>query len=571
MSYRTEIDRLLATMPSDWKAQWAGARSQLRALDYDAAALPDVDDAMQALYLTAGGNESGDPIKGPIPVPAAVRDEAMRALRMAHKHNYGAWNFIGIARAIQLAVVPSIGVKSVDRMRAFFTRHQKDATAPHFGDNQKPSRGYLAHLVWGGDAAKQWVNDMKRQVRRNAAKRKNPLSDAELAHVQDVVASGKLKDKNFTLAAIQQRVADADELMPLFKKMLEKAKNGISGAQNSYIKMDRKKAPSISRKMASESRYRSLLDLKDILRGALLIEEGHSQAETDRRVEEFYKLLKSARFWAGSPFTVDSIKDLRDAQQIYKGPIHLIFSGMPSSGIPLLIELQVMPRCLWTIKSLSHIEYEKVRVAGGSDREALRSADNLMARLFRSGQYCAVGKAQGRKAKHLKRSQQPLHNPSPTMLRYGMVSDEDKDKPFSSGFSEAVPPSRRGEFEGQAITAQKKVDTGKFAFIPMPPEVAARMRREGKEPGDKMRVAIKETQTVTYWVWDGRKWVKPDEWRSSTIAPYEQTEYERRLSTRHKREAPPPSPVAAPRQPALKKPKRDKDLEKIARMFRSEN
>jgi uncharacterized protein YjbI with pentapeptide repeats len=167
MSYRAEIQRLLDTMPSDWKAQWAGARKQLRALDYDAPAVPDVDDAMQALYLTAGGNESGDPIKGPVPVPAAVRDEAMRALRMAHKNNYGAWNFIGVARAIQLAVVPRIGQKSVDRMRGFFTRHAKDAEAAGFGDDAHPSRGYLAHLVWGGDPAKRWVMDMEKRARKN--------------------------------------------------------------------------------------------------------------------------------------------------------------------------------------------------------------------------------------------------------------------------------------------------------------------------------------------------------------------------------------------------------------------
>jgi uncharacterized protein YjbI with pentapeptide repeats len=183
MSYRTEIEQMLRTMPSDWKAQWAGARSQLRALEYDAPAKPDVDDAMTALYLTAGGNESGDPIKGPIPVPAAVRDEAMRALRMAHQHNYGAWNFIGVARAIQLAVVPSIGVKSTDRMRAFFTRHAKDARAPHFGDNTKPSRGYLAHLVWGGDPAKAWVNSMAR-TRRNPTMRRNS-TDLERALAGD--------------------------------------------------------------------------------------------------------------------------------------------------------------------------------------------------------------------------------------------------------------------------------------------------------------------------------------------------------------------------------------------------
>ena len=38
MNYRAEIEQMLRHMPSDWKAQWAGTRKQLRALDYDAPA-----------------------------------------------------------------------------------------------------------------------------------------------------------------------------------------------------------------------------------------------------------------------------------------------------------------------------------------------------------------------------------------------------------------------------------------------------------------------------------------------------------------------------------------------------
>ena len=189
MSHRAEIDRLLRSWPSDWKRQWTNARAQLKALEYDAPAHPDAADALMALYLTAGGRESGDPIKGTIPVPAAVREEAMRAVRMAHRHNYGAWNFIGLARAIQLATVPRIDARSVERMRAFFTRHAKDANAPHFGDNKRPSRGYLAHLVWGGDPAKAWVMDTEKQMRRNGRMRRNP-SDLERALAGDKNLSG---------------------------------------------------------------------------------------------------------------------------------------------------------------------------------------------------------------------------------------------------------------------------------------------------------------------------------------------------------------------------------------------
>jgi hypothetical protein len=129
---------------------------------------------LQALYLTAGGNESGDKVVGSVPVPPAVRDEAMRAVRMAHRHNYGAWHMIGLARAVQLATVPRIDTRSVERMRAFFTRHAKDAEAAGFGNDERPSRGYLAHLVWGGDPAKEWVMGMEQRGRRNPLAQPSP-------------------------------------------------------------------------------------------------------------------------------------------------------------------------------------------------------------------------------------------------------------------------------------------------------------------------------------------------------------------------------------------------------------
>ena len=184
MSYRAEIDRLLASPPPDWKRQWRNARVQLRALGYKAPALPDATKALMALSLTAGGRRSGDRVVGTVPVPPAVRDEAMRAVRMAHRHDYGAWNFIGLARAIQLATIPRIDARSVERMRGFFTRHAKDAEAAGFGDDAHPSRGYLAHLVWGGDPAKEWVMGMEKRARKNPEDyrmRHRPSEDGPLA------------------------------------------------------------------------------------------------------------------------------------------------------------------------------------------------------------------------------------------------------------------------------------------------------------------------------------------------------------------------------------------------------
>ena len=191
MSYRAEIDRLLASPPPDWKRQWRNARVQLRALGYKAPALPDATKALMALSLTAGGRRSGDRVVGTVPVPPAVREEAMRAVRMAHRFNYGAWNFIGLARAIQLATIPRIDARSVERMRGFFTRHAKDAEAAGFGDDAHPSRGYLAHLVWGGDPAKEWVMGMEKRARKNPEVTETPAFKCWFGNSKVIDADGK--------------------------------------------------------------------------------------------------------------------------------------------------------------------------------------------------------------------------------------------------------------------------------------------------------------------------------------------------------------------------------------------
>ncbi len=73
-------------------------------------------------------------------------------------------------------------------------------------------------------------------------------------------------------------------------------------------------------------------------------------------------------------------------------------------------------------------------------------------------------------------------------------------------------PPFPGSHVGHAITSQERVDTGKFRYIPMPPEIAARYYREGKEPPEKLKVAVVETQTITHWLWDGRDWVRPEDY-----------------------------------------------------------
>jgi len=117
-----------------------------------------LENVLKILEITAGGNPSGDKASGRNIVPQAVRDEAMKGIRLSYANNYGAWDFIGIARGIQLATQRGIPDRSMSRMRNYFSRHRKDKQAGGFGNDASPSRGYMAWLNWGGESGKQWVD-----------------------------------------------------------------------------------------------------------------------------------------------------------------------------------------------------------------------------------------------------------------------------------------------------------------------------------------------------------------------------------------------------------------------------
>jgi hypothetical protein len=64
---------------------------------------------------------------------------------------------IGVARAVQLASGDNISASAIKRMAAYFTRHAKDKDAAGFGNDAEPSAGYVAWMLWGGDAGADWA------------------------------------------------------------------------------------------------------------------------------------------------------------------------------------------------------------------------------------------------------------------------------------------------------------------------------------------------------------------------------------------------------------------------------
>jgi hypothetical protein len=92
--------------------------------------------------------------------PKAVRDEAARGLhlRSLQSPSNRAGTAVGLARARDLANGRPISVATLKRMKAYFDRHEIDKTASGWkvGEENYPSKGLQAWLLWGGDSGRAW-------------------------------------------------------------------------------------------------------------------------------------------------------------------------------------------------------------------------------------------------------------------------------------------------------------------------------------------------------------------------------------------------------------------------------
>lgn len=84
---------------------------------------------------------------------------ARRGLRLREKFGRGGTE-VGLARAHQLAERREVSEADVKSMHSFFARHAVDKeTKTHKWDSDSdPSAGFIAWLLWGGDAGKKWAD-----------------------------------------------------------------------------------------------------------------------------------------------------------------------------------------------------------------------------------------------------------------------------------------------------------------------------------------------------------------------------------------------------------------------------
>lgn len=94
--------------------------------------------------------------------PADVRAAAARGLELRREFNRGG-TAVGVARARDLSNGKSISTQTIRRMVSYFARHAVDKR-PDWSNPSDPTPGYIAWMLWGGDAGRRWANAMNKRM-----------------------------------------------------------------------------------------------------------------------------------------------------------------------------------------------------------------------------------------------------------------------------------------------------------------------------------------------------------------------------------------------------------------------
>ncbi|MDX1480011.1 MAG: hypothetical protein R3301_20025 [Saprospiraceae bacterium] len=97
--------------------------------------------------------------------PKKVAEQAEKGLRLRDEFDRGGTD-VGVARARDLKNRENLTPDTIDRMVSYFARHEVDKDADDFGNDDDPSAGYIAWLLWGGDEGREWAKGIKNQMEK---------------------------------------------------------------------------------------------------------------------------------------------------------------------------------------------------------------------------------------------------------------------------------------------------------------------------------------------------------------------------------------------------------------------
>jgi hypothetical protein len=96
--------------------------------------------------------------------PPAVARAAERGLELRGRFGRGGTE-VGVNRARRLRDREPVSDRDVKSMYSYFARHAVDRRARYWADPARPSAGYIAWLLWGGDEGREWIGDLRTALR----------------------------------------------------------------------------------------------------------------------------------------------------------------------------------------------------------------------------------------------------------------------------------------------------------------------------------------------------------------------------------------------------------------------
>jgi hypothetical protein len=115
--------------------------------------------------------------------PEEVQNAAKKGLELRDKHNRGGTE-VGVARARDLSNGKSISADTIQRMVSYFARHEVDKKGEGWG---KDSAGYIAWLLWGGDAGRSWANKIADDLENDNDKQENVMDKEKMMKEENPV------------------------------------------------------------------------------------------------------------------------------------------------------------------------------------------------------------------------------------------------------------------------------------------------------------------------------------------------------------------------------------------------
>lgn len=170
---------------------------------------------LAALYANEPEASKVDKASDGFVPPATVRANAKRGLELRREFGRGGTE-VGIARARDLSNGSAISLSTIKRMNSFFARHEVDKKGENWGDRSNPSNGYIAWLLWGGDAGWSWA---KKIINQEESKEKSTMSSLTTSYF-GIEKADKNSDGTMTVYGkatddsldIDQQICDADWL-----------------------------------------------------------------------------------------------------------------------------------------------------------------------------------------------------------------------------------------------------------------------------------------------------------------------------------------------------------------------